>query len=190
MFGLLIIATTLLTRGVNNMQEMAFLVMAPQVSLANYTYHYLESTGFNYTELANTIPAMSKELFSRDFSLKSWMNPTTVSTMRNTTEYWMKDIPSMATELPAQMYERLLSVKPRYTSPKVDLGMLFVSMYLATLFMMAAAVWIFKPGSVRPKDDFDSDNILARKRKRLPAMEDRMQLRSMTTDDDVFYELE
>jgi hypothetical protein len=190
MFGLLIIATTLLTRGVNNMQEMAFLVTAPHVSLANYTYHNLESTGFNYTELVDTIPAMSKEFFSRDFSLKNWMNPTTMSTLRNTPEYWMKDIPSMATELPAQMYERMRSVQPRYTSAKVDLGMLFMSMYVTTLFMMAAAIWIFKPGSARPKDDFDSHNILARKRRRVPAMEDRMHLRSMTTEDDVFYELE
>lgn len=181
MFGLLIIATTLLTRGVNNMQEMALLVMAPHASLANYTYHYLESTGFNYTDVVRTMPWMP-----RDFSFEGWMNPKAMSSMRNTTEYWMKEMPTM----PTQMYQRMLSVPPRYAAPKMDLGMLFMSMYVTTLFMMAAAIWIFKPGSAQPKDGFDSENILARKRKRVPAMEDRMQLRSMTTDNDVFYELE
>lgn len=186
MIGLLIIATTLLTRGVNNMQEMALLVMAPHASLANYTYHYIESGGFNYTDL------MPKGLFSGDFSLESWMNPKTMSSVRNSTEYWMKEVPAMATELPMQMYERMRSVQPWYVSPKVNLELLFVSMYLSTLFMMAAMIWMLQPGSTKTYEGagFDSGNILARKRKRVSHMDDRMQLRSMTNEEDVFYELE
>jgi hypothetical protein len=186
MIGLLIIATTLLTRGVSNMQEMALLVMAPHASLVNYTYHYIESTGFNYTNFVRTIPSMPK-----DFSFESWMNPTTMSSMRNSTQYWMKEMPAMATELPMQMYERMRSAQPRYAAQKMDLQMLFLSMYVTTLFMMATVIWVFQPGSSKStsRDVFDTDNILARKRKRTPQMEERMQLRSMTTDEDVFYEL-
>jgi len=199
MFGLLIIATTLLTRGVNNMQEAAFLFAAPPVALANYTYYFLENTGFNYTELMNTMSSVPDSLFDTDYWLSpttfaSRLSPTTMDSMRNITYYLMNEMPMKMTEVPKSIYERLLPSHPTQNTSTVDVGMVFVGMYLMSLFTIATVIWLMNPGAKQKYDEFDeADHILVRKRKRIPQPfydEGRMQLRSMTTDDDVFYALE
>ena len=190
MIGLLIIATTLLTRGVNNMQEAAFLFAAPPVALANYTYYFLENTGFNYTELMNTMSSVPDSLFDTDY----WLSPTTLSSMRNTTEYLIREMPMKMTEVPKSIYERLLPSRPIQNAFTMDISMVFVGMYLMSLFTIATVIWLMNPGAKQRYEEFDgADNILVRKRKRVPQRyydEGRMQLRSMTTDEDVFYALE
>jgi hypothetical protein len=190
MIGLLIIATTLMTRGVNNMQEAAFLFAAPPVALANYTYYFLEKAGFNYTEVMNSLPTVPDTLFDTEY----WLSPTTLSSMRNTTEYLIREMPMKMTEVPKTIYERLLPSRPTYVSSSVDIGMVFVGMYMVSLFTLATIIWLMKPGAKQEYEEFDgADNILVRKRKRVPQGyydEGRMQLRSMTTDKDVFYALE
>lgn len=189
MIGLLMIATTLLTRGVNNMQEAAFLFAAPPVAVANYTYYFLQESGFNYTEVMNNLASMPTTLFDTHF----WLNQNPMYSMRNTTEYLMKEMPSAMTEFPRSIYERLLPSKPTHLASRVDLGMIFVGMYMMTLFTFAAAIWLLKPGTKQTYEEMDGDHILVRKRKRMPNRyydEGRMQLRSMTTEEDVFYALE
>jgi hypothetical protein len=189
MIGLVLIATTLLTRGVTNMQEAAFLFAAPSVAVANYTYYFLEQTGFNYTEAMNSLPAVPDSLFDMDF----WMNEDMMSRMRDTKEYLIKEVPAAVTDLPKSIYQRLNPSTPLNQASNVDLGMVFVGMYLMSLFTLAAAIWLLKPGARTTYEEIDSDHILVRKRKRTPQRyydEGRMQLRSMTTDEDVFYALE
>jgi hypothetical protein len=189
MIGLLIIATTLLTRGVTNMQEAAFLFAAPPVAVANYTYYFLENSGFNYTEVMEYLPTLPESFFDKNF----WVSPTTMDSMRNTKDYLMKEVPATMTELPKALYERFGPSRPVDEASKVDLGMVFVGMYLTSLFTLAAAIWLLMPSTRLTDVEIDSDHILIRKRKRTPQRyydEDRMLLRSMTTDDDVFHALE
>ncbi len=190
MIGLVLIATTLLTRGVTNMQEAAFLFAAPSVAVANYTYYFLEQTGFNYTEAMNSLPAVPDSLFDMD----AWFNEDMMSRMRDTKEYLIKEVPAAVTDLPKSIYQRLNPSTPLNQASNVDLGMVFVGMYLMSLFTIATVIWLMNPGAKQKYDEFDeADHILVRKRKRIPQPfydEGRMQLRSMTTDDDVFYALE
>lgn len=184
MISLLIIATTLLTRGVNNVQEAAVLVGAPPIALANYTYHYLEDINFNYTELTSSI-----------FSTEFWLSSEQISSMRNTTEYWMKEIPAFTSQVQKQFYQRAYPSETKVLTPKINLEMLFVGMYLMSLFTLAAGICLLKPGSKQVYEDLDSDHILSRKRKRAQTPMDfydmnRMLLRSETTENDVFYKLE
>ncbi len=194
MFGLMIIATTLLARGVNNMQEAAVLFAAPPVALANYTYHYLEDTGFNYTDFMKNLPSLPSAPDTL-FDMSYWMSPQTMESMRSKTEYLIREVPVIATEVPKQIYERFMAPSRQANeSTKVDVGMVFVAWYLVSLFTLATVIWIMKPGSKQAYEEIDSDHILVRKRKRVPNNrfyeEGRMQLRSMTTADDVFYELD
>jgi hypothetical protein len=191
MISLLIIATTLLTRGVNNMQEAAFLFAAPPVALANYTYYFLESTGFNYTELVEKMPSMRENVFTTDFWTDEWVTQETIASVQNSTRYWLQEIPAAATQLPKQFLERVLPEKPKVQT--IDMGMVYVSIYITSLMTVAMMVWLMSPGSSRSYHEIDEDHILVRKRKRVPEKfydEGRMQLRSMTSSEDVFYELE
>lgn len=198
MIGILLIATTLATRGIYNWNEAMMLAIAPQIAVANYTYHYLKNYDtLNYSEIREMIDSINTDSLT-NMTMDDIYNSRFVMNIKNTTEVLMADMPNMteAVSYPSKILSTIVPSMPPIPykmTGTIDPAVLYVSIYLAMLFSMISVVCILNPGaSMRERaiDTYD-EGIVVRKRRRVPVFyeEDRMLLRSMTDDDDVFYEM-
>ena len=200
------IATTLITRGVNNWNEAMVLFASPPLAVANYTYHFFKESPFNYTKFTESLANYTQfadtlysyadmdTLFQRPFVSKEMMEEA-----RNYSRQWLPaayGLVDSAREIPQKMYETFAPVpSQQFYTRQIDYGMLYLMTYLSVLAFAIGAIWFFNAGErmrMNLHGDYEGDNIVARKRTRRYSQGygSRMLLRSMTSDDDEFYKLD